>query len=114
MAFGYSEAVKQFRADVDKYNPSIGLLMGEAGCVLWLCGDRPTRSLERHLMGIRLEGITMKDPVYVDLLTGYVHDLRMTPRYHNREDGSTAFSDFPLWDSPVAIIERSKIKCIRK
>ena len=30
------------------------------------------------------------------------------------EDGSTAFSDFPLWDSPVAIIERSKIKCIRK
>lgn len=92
------------------YN-SFGLEKGgePVGCVLWLCGDRPTRSLERRLMDIRLEGITMKDPVYVDLLTGYVHELRITPRYHNREDGSTAFSDFPLWDSPVAIIERSAL-----
>ena len=79
------------------------------GCVLWIGGDRPSRSLERRLRNICLWGIQMKDPVYVDLLTGYVHSLTVTSRHHNREDGTTAFQDFPIWDSPVVILEREAL-----
>ena len=81
----------------------------DVGCVLWFCGDRPSRSLERRLRDIRLDGIQMKDPVYVDLLTGYVHSLSPSPRHHHQEDNTTAFRDFPVWDSPVVIIERSAL-----
>ncbi len=79
------------------------------GCVLWIGGDRPSRSLERRLRNIRLEGIKMKNPVYVDLLTGYVHSLKVTPRHSNHEDGTTAFQDFPIWDCPVVILEREAL-----
>ena len=79
------------------------------GCVLWIGGDRPSHSLERRLRNIRLGGIHMKDPVYVDLLTGYVHSLRVTPRHSHREDGTTAFQDFPIWDCPVVILEREAL-----
>ena len=83
------------------------------GCVLWLSGDAPTRSLERRLHNIRLEGLQLQDPVYIDLLTGYIHQLDAAFRYHNREDGSTAFKDFPLWDSPVVILDRSAVNLDR-
>lgn len=36
------------------------------------------------------------DPVYLDLLTGLVHEI---------PGGS--FCSLPLWDSPVVIVERS-------
>lgn len=80
----------------------------DVGCVLWLCGDRPSRSLERRLRDIRIDGIQMQDPVYVDLLTGYIHELKAGPA--RREGESTSFKDFPVWDSPVVIIERSALK----
>ena len=80
------------------------------GCVLWLCGNRPSDTLERRMVDIRLEGMSMKDPVYVDLLTGYVHDLKgIEDTYYAREYGSKGFKDFPLWDSPVVIIDRSEL-----
>lgn len=79
------------------------------GCMLWLSGDAPTRSLERRMINVRIEGLQFKDPVYIDLLTGYIHKIDPAFRYHNREDGSTSFKDFPLWDSPVVIIEREAV-----
>ena len=79
------------------------------GCMLWLSGERPSRSLERSLCDIRLCGIEMKDPVYVDMLTGFIHELKGTRNNHYNDYRTTAFKDFPLWDSPVLIVERSAV-----
>ena len=76
---------------------------GEAvGCLLWLSGARPSDTLDRLCMDVRLKGLNLKDPVYVDLLTGYIHEISAL----KTTDG---FKDLPLWDSPVLIIERNAI-----
>lgn len=80
------------------------------GCVLWLCGNRPSDTLERRLADISVQGVTMKDPVYVDMLTGYVHDLKgIVDNYYAREYDTVILKDFPIWDSPVVIIDRSEL-----
>ncbi len=80
------------------------------GCVLWLCGNRPSDTLERRLADISVQGVTMKDPVYVDMLTGYVHDLKgILDKYYAREYDTVILKDFPIWDSPVVIIDRSEL-----
>ena len=78
--------------------------------MLWFCGERPTDSLERKLVDIRLSGLELKDPVYVDMLTGLVHDIQGITTSGKREKGGISFSGLPLWDSPVVIIERSEVK----
>ena len=79
----------------------------EVGCVLWLSGRRPTSSLKRQLMNITVEGMTFNDPVYVDMLTGKVHDLSNLKK--KVRGAKIVFKKLPVWDSPVLIIERSAI-----
>ena len=83
------------------------------GCLLWLSGARPTDTLERIVVDVRLGGLEMKEPVYVDLLTGYIHDLSSLVEkfsYTARQGGSTGIIGLPLWDSPVMIIEKSTLQ----
>lgn len=84
-----------------------------AGCILWLSGARPGDSLDRTALNIRLSGFRPEDPVYVDLLTGYVHEISALVEHASgvrKHGNSIAFNGLPLWDSPVLIIERSAIK----
>ena len=76
------------------------------GCLLWLTGEMPTGSLERSLSDTGIDGCEFKDPVYVDMLTGLVHSLDGN---HSRLEGSSFFKDLPLWDCPVAIIEKEYV-----
>lgn len=79
------------------------------GCVLWLSGDRPSSSLERRLCNVCVNAV-MEDPVYVDMLTGFVHELKgIQDNPSHNDPGITRFKGFPLWDSPVLIIERSAL-----
>ncbi len=75
------------------------------GCVLWFGGTIPTSSLDRLMTDIGIIGARLKDPVYVDLMTGYVHDLSGS-LIKGIVGNSTQFSNIPLWDCPVVIIER--------
>ena len=74
------------------------------GSLLWLCGDRPSDTLERRLFDVRISGADIKDPVYVDLVSGYVHSLKV-----QRNAGTIGLEDLPLWDAPVLIIDRSAV-----
>ena len=108
---GVTDAVKA-ACDIPSPVTSFGLTKDgkPVGIMLWLSGDRPSRSLERRLCDIRIN-LDMEDPVYVDMLTGYVHDLKgcLNDREAFRGEGKgyTGFKDFPLWDSPVLVVERS-------
>ena len=106
-----SEGVRA-ECTVDKEMMVVGIEKGgkKVGCMLWFCGERPTASLERKLVDIRLSGLELKDPVYVDMLTGLVHDIQGITTSGKREKGGISFSGLPLWDSPVVIIERSEVK----
>ncbi len=79
------------------------------GCVLWLSGDRPSSSLDRRLCNACLN-VKLQDPVYVDMLTGLVHDLKgIQDNPSHNDPGTIRFKGLPLWDAPVLIIERSAL-----
>lgn len=77
------------------------------GTILWMCGDKPSNSLDRTLFNISLAGIQYKDPVYVDMLTGNVHEISKGD--YSVKGKGTDIRKLPLWDCPVVIIERSAV-----
>lgn len=78
------------------------------GCMLWLSGERPSDTLERKLMDITIYGMKFTDPVYVDMLTGYVHEMKDIIK-KGRGGDARYVEDLPLWDCPVLIINKSAL-----
>lgn len=74
------------------------------GFLVWLCGERPCDSLDRQLLDVRVCGAQMEDPVYVDLVSGFVHSIKV-----DRAAGTLEIKDMPLWDAPVLVIDRSSV-----
>lgn len=76
------------------------------GYMLWFSGDRPDNDIDRELVDLTIDGAVLKDPVYVDMVSGYVHD--MSRNCLQCEDG-LKLTGLPLWDAPVLIMERSEV-----
>ena len=77
----------------------------ESGFLIWLSGEEPTSSLVRNMVDVNLKGTVLNDPVYVDLVTGYVHEFKGVEK---RFDGMRLVQ-LPIWDAPVLIMERSEV-----
>ena len=80
------------------------------GALLWLSGAMPSSSLDRPAIDVRINGLQLENPVYVDLLTGYVHDLSALVEqfsYDFKNGNSIGLKALPLWDAPVLITDRS-------
>jgi len=80
------------------------------GCALWFCDSRPGSSLERENVAVSIKGLGFKayDSVYVDLLTGNIHSLM--PMLRSRGgfgDDSNYYSELPMWDCPVLIMDKT-------
>ena len=75
--------------------------------MLWCSDERPSDVLERRFVDINITGMTFKEPVYVDMLTGYVHDLKLIVRRINGV--SYDFNDLPVWDSPIKKKKKSEV-----
>ena len=77
------------------------------GALLWYSDRVPSDDLQWDEVEVTVEGVKLRDPVLVDLLTGRVYAL---PKDHGAQRQSgTKFTGLPLWDSPVAIVERGAI-----
>lgn len=77
------------------------------GVMLWYNDRIPDNGLKWDLTDITIENVTLKDPVFVELVTGKVYEI---PTYNRRTIGmDMKFIDLPLRDSPVLIAERSQL-----
>lgn len=76
------------------------------GYMLWFSGDRPDNDIDRELVDMTIDGAVLEDPVYVDMVSGYVHD--MSRNCVQSEDG-LKLTGLPMWDAPVLIIEREQV-----
>jgi hypothetical protein len=76
------------------------------GYMFWFSGDRPDNDIDRELVDMTIDGAVLKDPVYVDMVSGYVHD--MSRSCVQSEDG-LKLTGLPMWDAPVLIIEREQV-----
>lgn len=80
----------------------------QLGVMLYFDSRPPTDCLEREYCNLVLDGITFKDPVYVEPITGQVLQLR---KDRGCDVGNSfTFYDMPLWDSPVFIMEKSAVR----
>lgn len=98
------------------------------GVMLWFGDGKPGDGLERTAVDLTIAGADIKDPVYVDMITGKVHDLGSTiapggsvasaetavtgVMPHEAVEipqGSMSFRGLPLWDAPVLIMGRADL-----
>ena len=69
--------------------------------------ERPGDSFETRPTVFTTKGVAMKEPVWVDLLTGRVYAY---PKDRMREvDGETFYFDVPVYDSPCLLAERAAL-----
>jgi hypothetical protein len=95
----------------------------KVGFAIWFNGEIPSNSLERDLLTVKVNGLGLKDPVYVDMITGTVHSLasrradlgfdnpEAAPERKNHPD-FCKFKELPVWDAPILVIERSAIDIV--
>ena len=68
-------------------------------------GDRiPSDGTGWDRVNLTVKGIAFKDPVFVDIVTGRIFELKRNSVFSS--DGVTTFWDLPLRDSPIVIKER--------
>lgn len=102
------ESIKFKEADVNYPFFTVGLKKGgeKIGCLLWVAAGKPNESMERRMVNIQFDGITFKDPVYIDMMSGAVYEVSQLLRQKN---SCQSFANLPVWDSPIAIVERSYV-----
>ena len=76
------------------------------GFLVWLSGEEPGSGLERKMVDFTVSGPLLSDPVYVDMVTGIVHEMKDLEK---RFDNTTRFVSFPIWDAPIFVCERSAV-----
>lgn len=80
------------------------------GAMLWYCDKVPSNTLEKDLVNVTINGLSLKNAVYVEPITGRVYDLSRVVLRGGKSGGNLKFTDLPIWDSPVFIMERSHVK----
>lgn len=99
--------VKNFTCTADANTPLAAFAYknkdtGAEIAVLWIKNDMPSDSNAKTPTDLSLVGLHLKNPVYVDLLTGKVYALPK-PR------DNSSFKQVPLYDSPILIAEKAAL-----
>lgn len=75
--------------------------------MLWYDDQIPVDELKWDETAITFKNVNFKDPVYVEMITGKVFEI---PQHRwSNEWQNVKFESLPVWDSPVMLVERSKI-----
>ena len=79
------------------------------GAMLWYSDQMPTDNLEKDNVSMTIKGLKLKDPGYVEPITGKVHELKTVILRGGISGGNIRLSGLPMWDSPIFIMERSQV-----
>ncbi len=79
------------------------------GAMLWFSDLTPTDQLEKENVSVVLRDFDVDNLVYVEPITGYVHDLRPIITRGAKDGGNVRISGLPMWDSPIFLMNMSKI-----
>jgi hypothetical protein len=80
------------------------------GAMLWFSDLVPTDQLEKENVSVVLHDFSIYNLVYVEPITGMVHDLRPVLTRGGNEGGKTRLSGLPMWDSPIFLMKKSALK----
>ena len=85
---------------------------GKSGIAAWYDSNVPTSDLRFDRIAFAVDGVEFRDPVWVEMVTGRVFELGR--ERFAATDGKTSFTDFPVWDCPVAVVERSGLPMVKE
>ncbi len=77
---------------------------GKPVVLIWYNDEIPGDDLEWDLIDLTIKNTNFKDPVYVDLMSGYVYEIDNS-KWKNKKDNAK-FRDLPVWDGVIMIAER--------
>jgi len=80
---------------------------GTPAVLLWYNDQVPGDALTFDSVALRVKGVTFKDPVYVEMITGKVYELEAGS--WSVAAGDTSFKQLPVWDSPILLAERGQV-----
>ena len=79
------------------------------GAILWFSDQIPTDQLEKELVSLTISGLSLKKAVYIEPITGRIYDLSRVILRGGMSDNKVRFSNLPLWDSPILIMEQAYV-----
>ena len=74
---------------------------------LWDNSGTPDDAFVTHPAQVVVKGIVIKEPVWVDLVSGRIYEIPVD-RITNVGE-STTFKDIPLYDAPVLLAEKGLV-----
>lgn len=80
---------------------------GTPVALVWYSDKVPDDELKWDPVNLTIKGVTFKEPVYVELITGRVYELASGS--WKSEGGDTRLTGLPVWDSPVMLAERGQV-----
>lgn len=80
------------------------------GAMLWFSDLVPTDQLDKESVSMTLHNFDVASLVYVEPITGYVHDLRPVITRGAKDGGNVRISGLPMWDSPIFLIKKSAVQ----
>lgn len=80
---------------------------GTSVVLLWYSDKVPSDELSWDKVDLTVKGVTFQDPVYVEMITGKVFEIDKSA--WKSADGDTAFTQLPVWDSPMMLAEREQV-----
>jgi len=104
------ELVKDAEISVDYKNRTSAYLYSKKEgngqlLVLWDRSGIPSDEVVTGSAKITVKECTIKEPVWVDLITGRIYEF---PKERISRDGNaTSFADVPVYDAPVLIVEKN-------
>ncbi len=82
------------------------------GLMLWFSDNIPDDSITKDRTNVTVKGITLKHPVLLDPITGRIYSLKEVLLRGGNELNRMKFTNLPLWDSPLIVIEKEHIDII--
>jgi len=81
---------------------------GTPVALAWYGDQIPSDELAWDKVDVTVKGVAFQDPVYVEMITGKVFELDRSA--WKSDDGNTALTQLPIWDSPIMLAERAQVK----
>ena len=102
----------EFTANTSREIKVKGLKDGDRtiGVAYYFCDNAPSSSLDWAAVTMTLKDLKIKNPVFVEPITGKVFNLNLYHYSPNSPD--TKYTNIPIWDSPVMIMDKTALKLV--
>ena len=102
----------EFTSNTAREMKVAGLKDGDrtVGVLYYFSDNAATSSLDWSSVTMTLKNIKIKNPVFVEPITGKVFNLNLYHYSPNSPD--TKYTNIPVWDSPVMIMDKSAIMLV--